>query len=164
MLIGPHFWTSVVTRYTAQFSNDEIVRVPTTSTQVIIPYDTRTPVSRKLGNILEVEATPRWVINNFLALSAQYLYRHKAQDEYTANDANSTADLSVLSEGTTLTEQRIGGGISFSNLRAVNEGQAHIPFEVSYLHFQTVSGSNGNVPKVFGDQIRIRLYASVFGH
>jgi hypothetical protein len=164
VLIGSHFWTSIVTRYTAQFSNDEIVRVPTMSTQVIVPYDTRTPVSRKLGNIIEIEATPRWVINDFLALSAQYLYRHKGQDEYTSNDASSTADLSVLSEGTELTEQRVGGGISFSNLRAANEGKAHIPFEVTYLHFQTVSGSNGNVPKLFGDQIRIRLYASVFGH
>ncbi len=46
---------------------------------------------------------------------------------------------------------------------AYNQGKARIPFEVSFIHMQTTSGSGGNQPKYFIDQIQIRLYTRIFG-
>ena len=40
---------------------------------------------------------------------------------------------------------------------------ARVPFEVTYLHWQTMNGSGGHQPKFFTDQIQLRLYARIFG-
>ncbi|MFL5631186.1 MAG: hypothetical protein ACJ77T_08020, partial [Gemmatimonadaceae bacterium] len=72
-------------------------------------------------------------------------------------------DASTLNLETEQTEHRLGGGISFSNLFSFEEGKARLPFEVTYLHWQTVKGAGGNQPKFFTDQIQLRLYARLFG-
>jgi hypothetical protein len=129
-------------------------------------------VQRKLGAAFEFETTPRIVINDFFALSGQYVYRHKAQDHYTGTFtipatvtgfAPVNLDASTLDLETETWEHRAGGGISFSNIYAFEQGQAKVPFEVTYLHWQTVKGSGGNQPKFFTDQIQLRLYAKLFG-
>ena len=74
-----------------------------------------------------------------------------------------TIDAATLDLETAQTEHRLGGGISFSNLYSVDKGLSKIPFEVQYLHWQTVKGAGGNQPKFFTDQIQLRLYARIFG-
>jgi hypothetical protein len=112
------------------------------------------------------------VINDFFSVSGQYVYRHKAQDHYTGTFtipaattgfADITIDASTLNLETETTEHRLGGGISFSNLYSFDQGRAKIPFEVTYLHWQTVKGAGGNQPKFFTDQVQLRLYARIFG-
>ena len=74
-----------------------------------------------------------------------------------AYSVNGTAEPD-MGIGTNFTEQRVGGGVAFSNAHAVSLGQSKIPFDVSYLHTETISGSGGALPKLINDQILIRLY------
>ena len=172
VLIGSRFWQSFVVRYNNQLADDQYMRIIDFPNRNLAPLYRRQKVERDLGNIFEFETTPRIVVNDFFAVSGQYVYRSKTQDHYTGTFsipaavtgyADITLDASTLDQETEQKEHRVGGGISFSNLYAFERKQAGIPFEVTYLHWQTVKGS-GNVPKAFTDQIQLRLYARLFGN
>jgi hypothetical protein len=152
ILLGGHFWVSGVARYAKATSDSMTVRYAPGVT--FPPASSATAVTRQLGNMLEIEATPRWVFNDFISLGGQYLYRHKTADSYTAGGVA----LPDLGAGTDFKEQRVGGGIAFSNAHAVSQGKSKFPFDVSYLHTETISGTGGAVPKLINDQILIRLY------
>jgi len=172
VLVGSHFWQSFIVRYNRPFADDQEMRIIDLPNQELAPLYRRQTVHRKLGAAFEFETTPRIVLNDFFSLSGQYVYRHKAQDEYTGTFtipatvtgfAPVNLDASTLNLETETWEHRAGGGISFSNIYAFEQGQATVPFEVTYLHWQTVKGSGGNQPKFFTDQIQLRLYAKLFG-
>lgn len=152
IMLGRHFWVSAVGRF-AKSANDSMtirfapgVAFPSASSAI--------NVNRQVANLVEIEATPRWVFNDYLSLGGQYLYRHKPVDEYTLNGVAAPQ----MGLGTDFTEKRVGGGIAFSNAHAVSLGKSKIPFDVSYMHSETISGSGGYVPKLIMDQIQIRLY------
>ena len=173
ILLGSRFWQSFVVRYNKPFSDEQAVRILDLPNEELAPLYRRQTVSRTLGSTLEFETAPRFVINDFLALSGWYMYRKKQEDHYTGTFTipaaitgfgDVTLDASTLDLETAQTEHRFGGGIAFSNLYSYQQGQAAIPFEVSFLHWQTTKGSGGNQPKFFSDQIQLRLYARIFGN
>jgi hypothetical protein len=152
VLLGSHFWVSTVARYAKSTSDTMTIRY---DPGVIFPSaSSAVGVQRQLGNLLQIEATPRWVFNDFVSIGGQYLYTHKPMDSYTT----AGMPLPALEIGTDFTEKQVGGGIAFSNLHAVSQGKSSLPFEVSYLHTETINGSGGAVPKLINDQILIRLY------
>jgi hypothetical protein len=173
VLVGGHFWQSFVVRYNKPFADKQEMRIIDLPNLELAPVYRRQTVDRHLGALLEFETTPRIVLNNFFAISGQYVYRHKNQDHYkgtftldpavTGLTAPLTIDASTLDLETEATEHRLGGGVSFSNIASFEEGNAKIPFEVTYLHWQTTKGSGGNQPKFFTDQVQLRLYARIFG-
>jgi hypothetical protein len=172
LLLGSHFWESFVLRYNRPFADDQTMRIIDLPNEELAPLYREQTVHRKLGNAFEFETAPRIVVNDFLAVSAWYMYRHKQQDDYsgtftipaaTTGFADITLDASTLDLETEQTEHRFGGGISFSNLYSFEQGKAKLPFEVTYLHWQTTKGAGGNQPKFFTDQIQLRLYARLFG-
>jgi hypothetical protein len=71
-------------------------------------------------------------------------------------------DASILGFGTEMTEQRVGGGVSFSTLKAFDRGRSRVPLEFQLLHWQTISGS-GFVPKQFSTTVQLRYYTRAFG-
>ncbi|HJQ11694.1 MAG TPA: hypothetical protein VJ840_11765 [Gemmatimonadaceae bacterium] len=172
ILLGSRFWESFILRYNRPFADDQEMRIIDLPNEELAPLYRKQTVHRQLGSAFEFETAPRVVVNNFLAVSAWYMYRHKQQDDYTGTFtipaattgfADITLDASTLNLETEQTEHRFGGGLSFSNLYAFDQGKAKIPFEVTYLHWQTMGGSGGNQPKFFTDQIQLRLYARIFG-
>ncbi len=172
ILVGSRFWQSFILRINKPFADDQEMRIIDLPNEELAPLYRKQTVHRALGTAFEFETTPRIVINNFLAVSGQYVYRHKAQDHYTGTFtiptavtgfADITIDARTLDLETETTEHRLGGGISFSNIYSFEQGKAKVPFEVTYLHWQTVNGSGGNQPKFFTDQIQLRLYARIFG-
>jgi hypothetical protein len=172
VLVGSHFWQSFVMRVNKPFADDQEMRIIDLPNEELAPVYRKQTVHRELGTAFEFETTPRIVINNFFAISGQYVYRHKSQDHYTGTFAipaavtgfaDITLDASTLDLETETTEHRLGGGLSFSNIYSFEQGKAKIPFEVTYLHWQTVNGSGGNQPKFFTDQVQLRLYARIFG-
>ncbi|HEY3133993.1 MAG TPA: hypothetical protein VGJ47_05120 [Gemmatimonadaceae bacterium] len=172
LLVGSHFWESFIVRFNKPFSDKQTMRILDLPNEELAPYYRRQSVDRQLGSAFEFETAPRIVVNDFLAVSAWYMYRHKQQDHYTGTFtipaattgfADITIDASTLDLETEQTEHRFGGGLSFSNLYAFEQGKAKVPFEVTYLHWQTMGGSGGNQPKFFTDQIQLRLYARIFG-
>lgn len=166
LLFGRHFWTSVVARYVKPRSDSITLRyAPPTVT--FPAADTRVGVDRQIGSLTELEVTPRWVFNDFVSIGGQYLYRRKAADTYAIAPGQTNATLLGLTgpdpfdlgAGTGLSEERVGGGLVFSNAHAVQLGRARFPVDVSYLHTETIRGSAG-VPKFITDQIMVRVYRS----
>ncbi|MBA3467018.1 MAG: hypothetical protein H0T21_06375 [Gemmatimonadaceae bacterium] len=172
VLIGSRFWQSFVVRYINQLADNEFIRITDLPGRTLAPQYRRQKVERDLGNVFEFETTPRVVINQFFAVSGMYFFRRKSEDSYKGmytipagetGFTDITLNAATLNLETEAREHRIGGGISFSNLYAFEQGKAKIPFEVTYLHWQTTGGSGGNQPKFFTDQIQLRLYSRLFG-
>lgn len=150
--LGGHFWVSAIGRYAKATSDSLTMRF---DPGVAFPSaESAVGVTRQLGNLVEIEATPRWVFNDYISIGGQYLYRHKPVDSYSVNGIANPQ----MGVGTDFTEQRVGGGVAFSNAHAVSLGKSKIPFDVSYLHTETISGSGGALPKLINDEILIRLY------
>lgn len=172
LLFGSHFWQSFIVRFNKPFSDTQEMRIIDLPNEELAPIYRKQTVDRTLGSVFEFETAPRIVVNDFLAVSGWYMYRNKKHDSYSGTFtipaavtgfSDITIDASTLNLETEQTEHRFGGGISFSNLYAFEEGKAKLPFEVTYLHWQTMGGSGGNQPKFFTDQIQLRLYARLFG-
>lgn len=170
--VGSRFWQSFVVRFNNQLADQKDVRIIDLPNLPLAPAYRRQRVDRDLGNIFEFETTPRLVVNDFFSVAGHYVFRSKSEDKYSGafvipaavtGFADVALDASTLNLETEQREHRVGGGISFSNRYSVERNKAGTPFEVSYLHWQTVKGS-GNVPKAFTDQIQLRLYARLFGN
>ena len=169
IIVGRRFWASFVGRYGVQLADEKEFRIPDVARNPYVPAYREQTVSRDLGDYIQLEATPRFVYNDYLSLSGSWTYRRKAEDTYTGTftveDPTGAAvalDASILGIGTEQTEQRVGGGASFSTLRAFDRGRARLPLEVSLMHWQTISGS-GYLPKQFSTQLRLRYYTRMFG-
>ncbi|HWL39017.1 MAG TPA: hypothetical protein VNO75_02170 [Gemmatimonadaceae bacterium] len=172
VLVGSRFWQSFVMRYNNQLADEQVMRITDLPNRNLAPLYRRQKVKRNLGNIFEFETTPRVVVNDFFSVSGHYVYRSKSEDKYegtfvipaaVTGFSDVTLNAATLNLETEQKEHRLGGGLSFSNLYSFDQKRARIPFEVTYLHWQTVKGQ-GNVPKAFTDQIQLRLYARLFGN
>ena len=169
IVIGRRFWTSIVARYGVQMADERRLRIPELARNPFVAAYREETVSRNLGDYMELQATPRYVYNDYLSASANWTYRRKAEDTYTGtfsvNGPQNTPvslDASILGTDTEQSEQRVGGGATFSTLRAFDRGRARVPLEVQLLHWQTLSGS-GYVPKQSSTQIQLRYYTRLFG-
>lgn len=172
VLVGSHFWQSFIVRFSHPLADKETMRIVDLPNLELAPLYRRQQVNRALGNTVEFETSPRFVVNDFFAVMGQYIYRHHNEDKYTGTFAIPGAvtgfgDISInaatLNLETEQIEHRFGAGAAWSNLYAFEQGKAKIPFEVTFLHQQTTKGSGGNQPKFFIDQIQLRLYARIFG-
>lgn len=169
LVIGRRFWTSFVARVGVQMADERLMRIPDVPRNPFVAAYREQLVNRDLGDYVQFEATPRYVYNDYLSLSAQWVYRRKAEDSYsgtfrvTGPDGTPvTLDASVLGIDTRQTGQRLGGGVTFSTLRAFDRGRAGLPIEVSLLHSQVMSGS-GYLPKQFDTRLQLRYYTRLFG-
>jgi hypothetical protein len=170
LLYGPHFWISLVGSYTSQMADQIVLRIPQTPTQVILASYRQETVQRKIGDVLDIQVNPRWQLNDYLALSGQYYYRHKSSDAYTgtfqATDLAGNAltlDASVLGLYTEASEHRFGIGATYSTVAPVAKKKSGLPFDISYFHYETTLGSLGRVPKISVDQVTMRVYQRLFG-
>ena len=172
LLFGKYFWTSLIGRYVYQQKDNQFQRITDRPERALAPLYREQKVERKLGNFIELEAYPRVVFNDYFAVSGHYYYRNKQEDSYTGQftipgSVTGFGDLQLnantLNLETEQTEHRLGGGVSFSTLAAFNRGRAPLPLEITYFHYQTTKGNGGNVPKVFVDQLQLRVYPRIFG-
>jgi hypothetical protein len=171
LLYGPHLWISVVASYTAQMADQLVVRIPDSPTQVILASYRQETVQRQMGNSFDIQLTPRWTLNDYISLSGQYYYRHKAADAYTGTfhitdlaGNSAILDASILGMYTEASESRMGIGATYSTVAYVNRHKSGLAFDVSYFHYETTLGSLGRVPKISVDQVTVRVYQRIFGH
>jgi hypothetical protein len=169
---GRHFWTSLVGRAGFQQADKPEVRIPSTVGEPFPPLYSLQVVDRKLGNYYRLDASPRFMLNDYFAMGGLYSFRKKDRDEYTGTfslDSATTGvgpvtlDAATLGLGTEQIEHRIGAGFVYSTLAAVRRSRARLPLEISYSHLQTVSGSGRTQYKFFTDQVQVRVYTRLFG-
>lgn len=174
VLLGRRFWTSFVGRYGVQLADRQAMRISDVPERALAAAYRQRLVDRNLGDYFEVEAVPRLVINKYFGIAGSYYYRHKYQDKYEGTfviapevhgiDANPlTINAATLNQQTEAIEHRFGGGFTFSTVAAFAEGKAPLPAELIFHHFQTTRGYGGNVPKLFVNQVQLRVYARLFG-
>jgi hypothetical protein len=170
ILYGAHFWLSLVARYNWQMADQVALRITQAPNRPIAAAYRQQTVQRDLGDVLDLEVSPRWVLNDYVAVAGHYYYRRRFSDRYTGtfsvSDLNGqplTLDAAALDLETEAREHRFGGGFSYSTVAAHEQGKARIPLEVTYFHYQTTLGSGGNVPKLSGDQVQVRVYRRLFG-
>lgn len=169
VVFGRRLWASVIARFGVQLADELPLRIPDAPRDPFQAAYREQTVNRNLGDYIELEATPRYVYNDYFSVSGHWRYRRKAEDTYTGTFSVEgpggtpvALDASILGVGTELTEQRIGGGVSFSTLRAFDRGRSRLPLEFQLLHWQTISGS-GYVPKQFSTSVQVRYYTRAFG-
>ena len=87
--------------------------------------------------MVQLHLAPRWHISDPLSFHGAY---------------------SVRSTDKSGGDQLIGGGVSFSTLRAFRTGESRaIPMEMRFTHLEAIAGDPGR-PKFFRDQIELRIY------
>ena len=172
VIYGRHSFTSFIARYSFQLADELEMRIFDAPERALTAEWRQQNVERNLGDFFELEANQRIVLNDWFSVTGHYMYRHKAEDEYTGTFeipgtvtgfGDLTLQASNLNQQTEYTEHRLGGGASFSTVAAFQQGRFKLPIEVTYFHWQTTKGSGGNLPKVFLDQIQVRVYARLFG-
>jgi hypothetical protein len=172
VLVGRHFWTSFIARYNFQMADEVEMRITDRPEKRLAAEWRQKTVKRNLGDISEIEINPRWVLNDYFSGTAHYFYRLKRPDEYSGRFTvpgsitgygDVTIDAVDLNRETLQEEHRLGGGVAFSTIGAFERGKARLPMEITYFHFQTTRGNGGNVPKLFSDQVQVRIYARLFG-
>jgi hypothetical protein len=172
VLLGRRFWTSVVGRYGIQLADKQTMRITDVPERALAPQYREHLVDRDLGDYYEFEAVPRLMINKYFGIAGTYFYRHKYEDRYEGTFMVPAAvtgfgdlelNAATLNQQTEAFEHRFGGGFTFSTLAAFDEGKARIPLELIFHHFQTTRGYGGNVPKLFVNQLQLRVYARLFG-
>ena len=168
-VMGRRFWTSVVGWYGIQLADQRPMRIAGPDDAIVGVYRTF-PVQRDLGDYYAVAITPRLVLGDYFSLGAQYLYRHKNQDEYTGTFTTTnlvgdtvTLDASILDRETAQRAHQISAGLVYSTLAAYAAGKTRWPIEVSYEHTASLAGSGGRTPKITEDRLQIRIYAHLFG-
>jgi hypothetical protein len=175
-LIGRHVWASLIARGTQPLYDNVQVRIPLQLGNEYIPSWAKQTVGRQLGRLLDFELDPHYAFNDYVAVVGQYRYLNKRADTYsgtfsldsaTTGFGPVTLNANVLNTGTETTEQRWGLGITFSTVAGAARHPSRLPFEATFFHYQTLTGSAGaygRLPRVDVDVIQLRLYVRLFGH
>ncbi len=169
LIAGDHFWASITGRYTKMMSGDVDQRIPLSAAEAIVPISRRATVQRQLGDYAELEVTPRWMFNDYFAVSADYfLYLRKGTrysgapititDPYSGGPL--TLDPSVLNTPHQLA-QRVGFGLAYSTVAAAARGKTGIPLDIRWQRVMTVGGEN--TPFSFQDRLELRVITTLFG-
>ncbi|MFL5618701.1 MAG: hypothetical protein ACJ79A_09950, partial [Gemmatimonadaceae bacterium] len=107
------------------------------------PYPLFGEVSRKSGNVLGIDVTPRFFVGEWLAFEGMYGQEHTDAATFSGADASSCSACSVLANSivpTPMTVQRVGLGVRYSTVDAFMRRRARYPVEVSYRHLETITG------------------------
>jgi hypothetical protein len=129
------------------------------------PYPVFGERRRTAGDVVGLDVTPRFLLNEWLALDGHYGLERVGSTTYDAAalppidpciDCMTPPAASTWS-GVARTAQRVGLGFRFSTVDAYASGRAPYPIEVSFVHLETISGDAG-LPKSMRDQIQFRFY------
>lgn len=123
--------------------------------------------TRTMGTIVGLDVTPRIQANDFFSINGHYGLEHTGSTTYDRAAPGSVCDGCDPSvAGTYVTParlaQRIGFGLRYSTVDAYARGSTGFPVEVSLTHLETITGDPGT-PKLFRDQLQMRLFLRVLG-
>ena len=164
LLLGSRLGIGLGGRYTLQLPDREIVRI-TEPHQPFAAYWRRHEVDRDLGDVVDLQVTPRIALGSFFSLMAQYRTRRRAEDRHTGrfdvtDDLGEpvTLDASILDAETEQREDRVSLGLGYSTLTSVARRRARIPLEIFLQYGESIRGSGGKTPKVSVSVMQVRVY------
>ena len=164
IVLGSRFALSLIGRYVWQLPDREIARI-TGPHDPFPAYWRRQEVDRDLGDVIDLQVTPRIILGDFFSVMAQYRVRRKAEDRHTGtfNVSNELGepvmlDAAVLDAETEQREDRLSLGLGYSTLASVARGRSRIPLEVFLQYGESIRGSGGRTPKVSVGVMHVRVY------
>jgi hypothetical protein len=164
LLFGAHFTLGLAGRYVVQLPDREVVRI-TEPHQPFAAYWRRHEVERDVGDVVDLQITPRIALGSFFSVMAQYRMRRKAEDRHTGrfdvtNDLGEpvTLDASILDAETEQRENRVSIGLGYSTLTSVAREGARIPLEIVLQYGESIRGSGGKTPKVSVGVMQVRVW------
>jgi hypothetical protein len=176
ILVGSHFWASIIVGGTQPLTDQVSARIPLGLGNVFAPLFTRQTVTRSLGRVMDFTINPQFTVNQYFGIVTQYRYIKKNADQYSGTftiDSAATGfgpvvlNANLLGAGTASTEQQVGIGLTFSSVAAATRRASRLPFDITYFHFQTLTGSAGaygSLPRFGADEVMMRLYVRLLGH
>ena len=154
ILLGSHVAATILGSYTAQFGTVNVARVPTTA-NLLLPLTDPVPGTYSAGNVISFSVIPRWRLAGYFTIDGQYTFTNIGADQYVP--VTGVASSGPLGNAAATT-QAVGFGFSYSTAGISNPVPRKLPYEVSFSHLETLTGSGGPVPKTFRDQVMIKVY------
>jgi hypothetical protein len=161
ILWGAHLWGSVVLRYTKQFADERVARLPDPLLSPYLPLRRRVLAERALGDRLTVDVAPRWVFNDYVAVGARYRFVREAEAQWRElAPAADAARLEATTPGLLLHEAAVG--FTWSSLAAWQRGRTRWPVELHYERALVFAGE-GEVVRMRSDRLGAIVYAKLWG-
>ena len=163
LLAGRRFWASIAGRYTVQQADELAQRVPLTPHEPFPLASRRLVLRRDLGDVVAIDVSPRFVLNDNFAFGGALQWMSKAADVWSTGDASpgTEIDVSLLALGSARTEQRALVSLTYSNLAQYFRRQARSPMEVSLTWGRTLAGSGGAAKQSI-TALSVRVYNQLF--
>lgn len=173
LVVNARLWTTLAIGFTKPFAKDFRMRVPSDTGFEWLEWQREMLVPVTPGSEIDVEVSPRWHLNDYVALGAQWRWRSKSADRHEVPPLASTSVNPLpaptiwlygryLDDRSKAEEQRVGLSATYSTLAARARGIPGLTFDVTYLHQQSVASGVGVVPKQWEDRLTIRYYTRFF--
>lgn len=139
---GSWLWIVASAGYTIQLADELVMRVHDPEHPFAYRAQERS-VNRDLGDVFELRLSPRFRLNETMALGLEYRYRSKQSDEYSGTGL---PDPSPLDRETSQTRQRLGVGAYYRTTPRHAAGLANFPVELSLVWQGSIAGGGGQTP------------------
>ena len=160
---GRRYSASATGSYTKQIGTIDVSRLANPG-NALLPLDV-SPLNLggtySAGDVAALSIVPRLRIASYFAITGQYSIVHTGADQYSLiaspPPGSTGASLSGLG-ASSATAQQVGFGVTYSTIVGLERAPGRLPFEASFSHLETISGSGGPIAKTFRDQIELRVY------
>lgn len=159
---SPRYYGTLIGSFTKQLGTVDVQRVPN-AVNAVLPITPRLPGTYSAGDLVELTAIPRIRLGGYLSLDAIYSLTRTGADTYTLTPIESpdaapvTPPIAPYGVAAATTHQ-LGFGFSYSTVVGNDRGPGRIPFEASFRHVETLSASGGPAPKIFLEQLQLRVF------
>jgi hypothetical protein len=144
--------------YTKQLGTISVSRVPGTG-DILYPLTIAIPGTYSAGNVVAVSVVPRYRLAGYFALTGQYSMVQTGADQYTMAAVPAGVTVPTPPFGiASWTAQQVGVGFTYSTIVRANRAPGGIPFETTFSHLETLTGTGGPLNKTFRDQVELRIY------
>jgi len=149
--------------YTLQLGSVDVARVANPA-DLPYPLTFQGSGTYSAGNLLSLLAIPRFRLAPSFGLNAFYEVRHVGADRYVTTrpvppDSSGVPAIPDAARGASgATEHQLGFGFSYSTVVDADRAPGRLPFEMTFNHVETLSGSGGPVAKSFREQVELRIY------
>jgi hypothetical protein len=171
VLVNDRFWATVAVGWLQGTEYVREVRVPATAEiEWLEPWRQQTSTVTP-GNLLEVEVTPRWQLNELIALGTSWRWRKRSADATMMNalavpDGYGNSEFlatGFLDSRSAWSEHRLSFSLAYSSVSATARGRARLPIEIAYTHGRSIASSGGIIPRQYEDRVQVRVYTRLFG-
>ncbi len=158
ILVNRRFWLSASARLVKPFADNVATAVPLLTDSTTFAAFRPTTGRRSLGQHMEFEVAPRFVLGDFFGISGAVLYRRSSEDRLTLDGIAGGAAVATITTNSARSFQAASFGFTYSSLSSYARGRSRYPIEVRFVHVEPIGASGGLSPAVSTDRLEFRLF------